>query len=194
MMIRNLIAIILLGGLISFVVYDYVMENKEQTSSVQKEQEQEHTNNDKGTEKEVVGLKVGNVAPDFTISTLNGEIVSLSDYRGKPVILNMWATWCTPCRAEMPEMQNFYDKHKDEVHIVAVNLTANDSVESVKEFVNDYGITFPILLDTNNFVGVSYRVLSIPSTWFLDKNGIVYKRHVGPMDEAFMENVVGNLK
>ncbi|OPX00430.1 MULTISPECIES: peroxiredoxin family protein [Geobacillus] len=129
------------------------------------------------------GIEVGNRAPDFALRALNGEEVRLSDFRGKRVIVNMWATWCPPCRAEMPDMQKFYERYKDEgVEIVAVNLTQSErQPEHVGRFIQEYGITFTVLLDEKGEVYRQYQAQAIPTSYLIDSKGIIRKKMIGPM-------------
>ena len=101
------------------------------------------------------------VAEDFTLTTLQGEQVTLSDYKGKIVILNFWVTWCEPCKEEMPYLQSFAEEHPD-VAVLAVNLTSMDlGMDIVKQFVDVFGLTFPILLDEADVVGKKYNIITI---------------------------------
>ncbi|RAL21499.1 cytochrome C biogenesis protein [Thermoflavimicrobium daqui] len=138
----------------------------------------------------------GKPAPKFNLVTLEGKSVKLSDYRGKKVILNFWATWCPPCQAEMPHMQKFYEKNKENgVEILAVNLTSMDKgTAAIRKFVKDYRLTFPILLDKDGAVGSQYQAISIPTSYILDANGVVVKKILGPMDENMLESLVKNIK
>ncbi|OZM56287.1 hypothetical protein CIB95_12770 [Lottiidibacillus patelloidae] len=192
---RNIIAGIILSGLVIWGIMDYVTkEDSSQNGANGAHEDEQSTNPDenKNTAKEnsdklEVGIKIGNKAPDFTIENLEGETVSLSDYQGKKVILNMWATWCPPCRAEMPDMQRFYEKYANQgVEILAVNMTSQDTVSSIEEFKEELGLTFPILLDIHNEVGVTYRVLQIPSTWFINNDGVITNIALGAMNEEMM--------
>ncbi|PLR83666.1 peroxiredoxin family protein [Bacillus sp. V33-4] len=141
-------------------------------------------------------LEEGSEAPDFELTTLAGEKAKLSDYRGQKVILNFWATWCPPCKAEMPHMQSFYEKNKDKgITILAVNLTNVDKgMDAINAFVKEYGLTFPILLDEDGTVGMTYQAFSIPTSYIIDKNGKIAKKIVGPMDEEKMKQLTANLK
>ncbi|MGJ7921153.1 peroxiredoxin family protein [Neobacillus sp. LXY-4] len=130
------------------------------------------------------GLEVGNTPPDFELKTLTGETAKLSDYKGKKVMLNFWATWCPPCKAEMPEMQKFYEANKDNVEILAVNMDTNNDVAG---FVQNTGLTFPILLDETNEVNKNYQIVSIPTTFFIDENGVITYRFTGQMKLEDME-------
>ena len=133
-------------------------------------------------------------AQDFTLTTLQGEQVSLSDYKGKIVILNFWTSWCGPCKEEMPHMQSFSEKHSD-VAMLAVNLTSMDlGLDAVKQFVEEYRLTFPILLDEADVVGKAYNILTIPTSYMIDPEGRVFKEVIGPMDETMMEDLISTLK
>lgn len=144
-----------------------------------------------------VGIYEGNLAPDFQLATLDGEAVKLSDYRGKKVILNFWATWCPPCKAEMPHMENFYKKNKENgIEILAVNLTSQDNgIDAIQAFVKDYGLTFPILLDEKGDVGLEqYKAETIPTTYILNSQGIITKKVMGPMNEEMLADVTKNIQ
>lgn len=136
-------------------------------------------------------VKVGKRAPDFELTTLAGETVKLSDYQGKKVVLNLWATWCPPCKAEMPHMQNFYENNKENgIEILAVNLTNMDKGrKNIENFVKEYGLTFEIPLDEDGSIGMQYQAFSIPTSYIIDSDGIIIKKIVGPMDEGMMENL-----
>ncbi len=126
--------------------------------------------------------------------TLQGEQVSLSDYKGKIVILNFWTSWCGPCKEEMPHMQSFSEKHPD-IAMLAVNLTSMDlGLDAVKQFVEEYRLTFPILLDEADVVGKAYNILTIPTSYIIDPEGRVFKEVIGPMDETMMEDLISTLK
>ncbi len=141
-------------------------------------------------------VKEGKMAPDFELVTLNGEAVKLSDYRGKKVILNFWATWCPPCRAEMPHMQNFYEQNKDNgIEIVAVNLTKMDKGRmEMDKFVKEYGLTFDIPLDEEGDIGMQYQAFTIPTSYIIDTNGKIASKVVGPMDEPTMESLMNEIE
>ena len=132
-------------------------------------------------------------AQDFTLTTLQGEQVTLSDYKGKTVLLNFWASWCEPCKEEMPDMQRFSEKHPD-IAVLAVNLTTMDlGIDDVKQFVHYFGLTFPILLDEADVVGQQYNILTIPTSYIIDPEGKVFREVIGPMDEGMMEELVSAL-
>ncbi|MBU9673577.1 redoxin domain-containing protein [Planococcus sp. CP5-4] len=134
------------------------------------------------------GLAKGELAPDFELTTLKGEKMRLSDYRGKAVILNFWATWCPPCRAEMPHMQTFYENQQDkDVEVVAVNLTTEDrGMTEIENFVEEFGLSFSIPMDVDGDVGALYQAFSIPTSYIIDREGRILHKIVGPMDEEMM--------
>jgi peroxiredoxin len=137
------------------------------------------------------GLKVGAKAPDFELKTLAGDTVKLSDLKGKKVMLNFWATWCPPCKAEMPAMEEFHKEAGDEVVILAVNI---DPHLDVKAFVDENGITFPIPLDAEDKVNETYQVLSIPTTYFIDTKGNIGNKYIGAMNLDAMKQYSKDLK
>lgn len=131
--------------------------------------------------------EMGKLAPDFQLPTLEGQTVFLSDYRGKPVLLNFWASWCGPCQYEMPFLQRTYEKWAGrDLVVLAVNL--QESPDVVREFMADLGLSFPVLLATDPKVPLAYNVRGIPATFFIDKNGIIRDIKVGPfISEAEIE-------
>jgi thiol-disulfide isomerase/thioredoxin len=139
------------------------------------------------------GEKIKLKAIDFKLKDLKGNDVSLSDFKGKKVFLNFWATWCPPCRKEMPEMEAYYQKIKDsDVVMLVVNLGENKS--TVENFIKDNKYNFPVLLDTDNKAAVDYRIASIPTSFFIDKDGNIIFRHIGPMTVEDMEAYIENTK
>jgi peroxiredoxin len=124
---------------------------------------------------------VGNPAPDFDTVDLKGNVWSLSKLKGQVVFLNFWATWCPPCREEMPSMQRLYAKlPKDKFTMIA--LFNKDKPAAVKNFVAKLGITIPILSDEYNFVGAKYGLRGLPETFIIDKQGVIRAKFIGPAD------------
>lgn len=136
------------------------------------------------------GLTIGVKAPDFELKTLDGKMVRLSDYKGQKVMLNFWATWCPPCKEEIPDMEKFYKSSGDKIQIFAVNL---DPTSDVAGFAKKMGATFPILLDEAEKVMDLYQVLTIPTTYFIDEDGIIRKKYVGAMTLKTMEMYLNEL-
>lgn len=137
------------------------------------------------------GLHRGELAPDFELKDSEGRTVKLSDYRGRRVIVNFWASWCPPCRAEMPHMQRFYEKHGNEAVLLSVNLTALESSgDAARRFADKRGLTFPIALDANGVVEERYKISAYPTTYVLDERGVTDDIVVGPMTLDFMETLL----
>ncbi len=125
-------------------------------------------------------------AQNFILPDLSGNTVSLADHRGKIVFLNFWATWCPPCRAEMPSMEKLYNKFKNiEFTILAVNLGEN--AKQVRAFKESYKLNFPILLDADSSLGSIYGAISIPTTYLIDRDGYIIGGALGPRDWASEE-------
>lgn len=137
----------------------------------------------------------GFLAPEFTLTSLGGEPFTLSDLRGQVVVVNLWATWCPPCRAEMPALQSAYETYREEgMVLLAVNSTDQDSISAVESFVDEYGLTFPILLDVEGLVSRLYQLQALPSTFFIDRQGVIQEVVIGgPMSEVTLETTVQQL-
>lgn len=146
------------------------------------------------TKDEVQKVDVGSVAPDFALLDLDGKKHRLSDYRGEGVLLNFWATWCGPCKEEMPYLNNQYAKYKDEgVNVIAVNVGEADI--AVKEFANRYSLSFPIVLDAETQVMTAYGVNPLPISFLIDKNGEIVEIHKGEIpSEAAVEELIKKIK
>lgn len=174
---------LVIGGMIAFMVKSNVEETDEPIDLLA---------------TEVQGLDQGATPPDFELKTLDGDVVKLSDLKGKKVLLNFWASWCGPCKAEMPHMQKYYETHRDDTdfEMIAVNLTTSErrGHEGIEEFVDAYGLTFPIPLDEDGKVGEAYNAISIPTTYMLGTDGTVGQKIVGPMDEEMMADLIDNLE
>jgi len=160
---KKIILAIIIVGMLGWAVYDFVI-NRDSTE---------------------VGTSVGDMAPDIELTTLNGETVKLSDYRGSKVFVNFWATWCPPCRAEMPDIQKF--DNDEDVQILAVNLTSTEkSVDDVQKFVDELGLTFPILKDEKGKVEQMYKVNAYPTSYLIDSDGVIRKVALGAMNYEMM--------
>jgi cytochrome c biogenesis protein CcmG, thiol:disulfide interchange protein DsbE len=136
--------------------------------------------------------QTGFAAPDFTLRTPTGETYTLSELRGKAVLVNLRATWCPPCRAEMPAIQKIYDEYRqDGLIVLAVNMTSQDNALNIAPFVAQFGLDFPILLDETGEVGAAYQLRSLPSSYFIDRAGIISEIVIGgPMSEALLRTRV----
>src|SRR6056297_1004975 len=131
-----------------------------------------------------IGTEVGMQAPDFTLQNMNNQEVSLSDYRGKKVFLNFWASWCPPCREEMPDMQKLHEEYGNEIAVLAVNI--GESKSTVANFMMQNKLNLPVLLDLNKSIAQNYLVRAIPTTYILDKDGIIIEKTFGALSYQSM--------
>ena len=123
-------------------------------------------------------------APDFTVCDKDGNEIHLSDYVGKPVVLNFWASWCGPCKMELPDFQEKYLEHGEEVQFLMINLTdgTRETMDGAAAFVSEQGYTFPVFYDTKSSASAAYGTYSIPVTYFIDSEGYAVGRAVGAID------------
>ncbi|MGJ9384620.1 peroxiredoxin family protein [Salipaludibacillus sp. CF4.18] len=195
--------IILLAGMIGWTLFQSIewSSSSEQTSelkpnSVQSNEGEnnnatlettndENEGNEQIIQEKDIGLDEGNFAPDFTLDSLAGDEVKLSDFRGEKVMVNFWATWCPPCRAEMPDIQEVYEEH--DIKILAVNLTETEpDIDSIKSFKDDFELTFPILLDEKIEVADIYEVQPIPTSYLIDSQGRIQSIAFGPLNKEMI--------
>lgn len=172
---KKVIVIALLVGMFGYAIFDLLKDGE--------------ANNLPTIENETadaeIGLEVEDIAPDFQLQTLDGETVKLSDYRGQRVMLNFWATWCPPCRAEMPDMETFYQEN--DVAVVAVNLTETEAnLTDVADFKESFNLTFPIFLDEKNEVATTYQIRPIPTSYMIDSKGIIRYKALGALNYEMM--------
>jgi len=126
------------------------------------------------------GPQVGLLAPDFQFSGLDGQTVSLSDFRGRPVLLNFWASWCGPCQFEMPFIQEIYEGWTGKPSsLVMLTINKGETSAEVKKFMESNNLSFPVLLDANQEIAREYNIRGIPTTFFIDKDGIIQDMKVG---------------
>ncbi|WP_010282195.1 TlpA disulfide reductase family protein [Bacillus timonensis] len=174
-MVKKFIITLVLVGLVGYAVFEFVQDQK----------------------REETGIEVGNIAPDFELQLLNNEnkTIRLSDLKGKKVVVNFWASWCKPCREEMPEIQKFYETKSDDIEVLAVNMTASEvKAENAHTFVEGKGYTFPLLVDPKNQASSDYQVLGLPETFFINSDGTINDFIKGQMDLEMLESKVNKLK
>ncbi|MDR1604878.1 MAG: TlpA family protein disulfide reductase [Gracilibacteraceae bacterium] len=135
-----------------------------------------------GGAEAAIGLAVGQTAPDFTLTLNGGGEVTLSQLRGQPVFLNLFTTWCPPCREEIPALQKIYEEYGDRVSIIGVSVT--ESADVVAEFIAASGVGYPVALDPDGIVAADYDVQFIPQSWVLDSDGVIADYIPGGTDEA----------
>lgn len=133
------------------------------------------------------------LAPDFTVYDREGNEAHLSDYVGKPVVLNFWASWCGLCQSEMPDFDEAYAELSEEVHFLMVNMTTSDreSFEKATAFIDEREYSFPVFYDTDGDAAATYGVYSLPTTYFLDADGYGVARATGAIDRETLEKGIG---
>jgi peroxiredoxin len=140
-----------------------------------------------------VGLpEAGTLAPDFALADLEGEIVHLSDYRDRPVLLNFWATWCAPCRLEMPELEKAQADYTD-IGLVVLTINQEETAEQVRAFYDEVGLTMTALLDTEGEVGAAYGAYFLPSSVFVGPDGVVLAYHRGILSRDQIDAYLSDL-
>ena len=135
-------------------------------------------------------LTVGKVAPDFNLPDLNEKEIRLSDFRGKVVFVNFWATWCKPCREEMPSMEVLYKNfEKDGLVILAISIDRVTTKKDIPPFVKSLNLTFPILVDSWGQTDKRYKLMGVPETYIIDQQGILREKVIGPRDWTMLDNL-----
>ena len=134
-------------------------------------------------------------APDFTVYDAEGNPVKLSDYFGKPIVLNFWASWCGPCRMEMPHFEKAYQEMGEDIQFVMVNMTTGrETQQSAQDFLDETGYTFPVLFDTTGDAAIAYGAYSLPMSVFIDAQGNVQDLAIGAIDEATLLGKIEKIK
>ena len=126
------------------------------------------------------------VAPDFEVETFTGETLRLSDLNGKVVVLNFWASWCPPCRWEMPFFETMWQEYRDR-DVVFVGIAMSDTLENARDFAEESGVTYPIALDTTNEIVRAYEILSLPTTFFIGKDGNIERKLTSAANEGLLK-------
>src|SRR5699024_2019117 len=175
------VVILAVIGMVGWSAYDFL--SSDDTESSQDDFDDGMINNDEGEDASAnLGLEEGKQAPDFELETLDGDKAKLSDYEGERVIVNFWATWCPPCREEIPDLKQLYDE--EDVEILAVNMTSNETsdMDDIEEFVNDeFEMPFPVLLDYDDDVRQTYKVVAYPTSYMLDSETKIQITKIGEM-------------
>lgn len=183
---KSMIAVLVLIGLVVYGGYDYFHKSSSETGQIA----------ESGEANLETGILKGRLAPDFALTDLQGNTVHLSDFKGKKVLVNFWATWCPPCRVEMPHMQKFYEDYQSkDVVILGVNLTPTEkNPDNVQAFVKEQQLTFPIVLDKEGDVMQTYQVVAYPTTFLLDSDGVIREKFQGAINYDIMKEAVSNIK
>lgn len=161
------------------------------TSPAEKAQNTKQSTTNQSPANQPIGITEGSFAPNFTLENLTGAKVSLADFRGKYVLLNFWAIWCPPCRAEMPDLNKFAQNNKADFVVLGVEL--GDKKASVQQFIANGKYTYPILLDTKQQVAKTFEVTAIPTTFVLNKAGKIVYITKGSLTQQALENIKKNL-
>jgi len=134
--------------------------------------------------------KAGQLAPEIALKDLAGNPVKLTEMKGKPVLVTFWATWCVPCRTEMPIFEKKYQQYKDSKNFVVlgVDVQQEEGVDAVRQFLSQVGVSFPILLDEDGSAESAYRIQALPTNVFIDRRGVIEQLRIGgPVSEEFVE-------
>ena len=165
----TIIGILVLAGLLGYALFDFFQPARVQAD---------------------IGATVGKRLPDFTLADLDGQQVTISGQHGAAVV-NFWATWCPPCREEMPELNDFYRNNKQSVRFYAVNI--QEPPEKVRQFIQQHQYDFPVVLDQDAAVAKLFQINAIPTTLVVDKHGIIQYRKAGGVTRAELEAVIEKL-
>ncbi len=124
-------------------------------------------------------------APDFSLSLFDGQVVRLSDFRGKVVFLNFWASWCPPCREEAPLLEQAWRRYRDQ-DVVFLGVDIQDSDQAARDFLREFGITYMNGRDPSGRIAINYGVYGIPETFFIDREGRITYKHIGALDDQIL--------
>src|SRR5699024_8530804 len=178
-------------GLVGWSVYDFIDSDDSADSQDDFEDGMivaDPEDDEGGSSSDNLGLGEGEKAPDFELETLDGDKAKLSDYEGERVIVNFWATWCPPCRKEIPDLKQLYDE--EDVEILAVNMTSDETsdMDEIEEFANDeFEMPFPVLLDYDDEVRQAYKVVAYPTSYMIDSEGKIQFMAMGAMTHEQMK-------
>ncbi|MCD6232184.1 TlpA family protein disulfide reductase [Candidatus Aerophobetes bacterium] len=143
-------------------------------------------------EEKLPPMPRGKPAPNFSLKTLDGKIIRLSTLKGKVIIIDFWATWCPPCREEIPHFINLYEKYKDE-GFQMLGVFLDDNINSVREFAKNYNINYPLLIPDEKILKDYGPIIYIPTTFIISKEGYIYKKYVGYKGESIFEDNIKTL-
>lgn len=197
---KKVIITVIIAGMLGFTVYKFIADSKEPTLEEQADSISDNTivsppkdDEDETPTLDGEGLDIGQTAPDFELTTLDGEAVKLSDFRGQKVLLNFWATWCPPCRKEMPDMEKLHNN--TDVKILAVNLTGTESsLDKVESFIDDLELTFTVPLDEKSDIAEQFEVVAYPTTYMIDPDGRIQYKSFGALTYEQMKQAIKKME
>lgn len=177
LLILVLVFVLLMGG--AYVLYTQMSQGMDHPQLATQPQQTQPAGASVPTETQAPP-----VAPDFTVYDREGNAVKLSDYAGKPIVLNFWASWCGPCQSEMPDFQEKFEALGEDVQFLMVNMTdgSRETVDIASAFIEEQGFTFPVLYDTDLDAANTYGAYSLPTTYFIDSQGSAIARATGAID------------
>lgn len=187
---------ILMGG--SVLLYNQLSEKYDTGQNMETGIGEEDREENTGGNEEIVGENESEEtfeAPDFQVEDADGEIVSLSAMEGQPVVLNFWASWCPPCKNEMPDFQKAYETYGEDIRFMMVNLTdgSRETKDTAKAYIEEQGYTFPVYYDVDQEAAYAYYVSSVPATYFIDEDGNIVAAGRGMLDEEALEKGISML-
>jgi len=177
--IWNPLILVLVAGVLTVGLYVQVSsrDNTESASSL---------------ENLAVGISAGEIAPDFTGTTLDGETIRLSDFRGKIVLLNDFASWCGPCIAETPHLVDLYNAEGDDIVFIGLNIEETES--NVANYRDEFNVPYPLVLNQDGKLTEIYRPIGLPTSWFIDPDGVIRYVHAGPMTTPMLEEALNAVR
>ena len=177
--------ILLIGG--SYVLYNYLSPNISSDKI---------TTNEESQKENETSQQENEPAPDFTVYDKNNKEVNLSDFRGKPTIVNFWASWCGPCKMEMPDFEEKNRALGDKINFLMVNMTdgSRETVKIASDFIKKEGYTFPVYYDIKSNAAIAYSVYSLPTTYFIDADGYVVAQSTGAIDGETLQKGIDMIK
>lgn len=189
-----IVAVAFVGLIIgAYFLYDHYADQDDQGPRLEDVRGQ-NDNQETGSDPQTDAAESEYAVPDVTVYDADGKAVKLSQLRGKPVVFNIWASWCAPCQNEMPGFQAMYEKYGKDVHFMMVNMTGIDTLEDAKTFVQNTGYTFPVYYDTDNSAIAQYYTGSVPVTYFINSKGELVTYAMGAIPEATLEQGIGMIQ